>query len=266
MVEELFSPENQIVNIIFIAITILLVMSISIVLFFYFSRNRIKKTQLEKANLVISHQKEIFRSTIITQEEERKRIAQDLHDAISSKLNIVSLNANFLSKENITSTEANNFGNSILKVTTTILESSRKIAHELLPPTLQKFGLEAAIEELYEELYDTQKYKINYSVSYAEKFLSSDNELHLFRIVQELMSNSIKYAEATTLTFLLETKKNSLYLQYNDDGKGIDLNNIQKIKGLGMIGIENRVAILNGKLNIDTSPNNGITVTIELNR
>ncbi len=266
MVEELFNTENQIVNIVLIAISLLLVMGIAIVLFFYFSRNRIKKVQLDKANLEISHQKEIFRSTIITQEKERQRIAQDLHDAISSKLNIVSLNANLLSKNDITLEEANNIGANILKVTNTVLESSRKIAHELLPPTLQKFGLEAAIEELYEELFDTRTFKINYSVNYTQNFLASNLELHLFRIVQELLSNSIKYAEATIISFALETKKNSLYLQYNDNGKGMDLENSHKKKGLGMIGIENRVVILNGKMNIDTSPNNGITVTIELNK
>ena len=75
MMEQLFSSESQIVNIILIAIGLLLLMSFAIVLFFYFSRKKIIKTQLEKAELEIEYQKELLQNTIVTQEEERKRIA-----------------------------------------------------------------------------------------------------------------------------------------------------------------------------------------------
>ena len=96
MVEALPNPEKEVVKIILLALAILIFMGVAIVLFFYFSRKKIIKTQLEKAHLEIAYQKELLQATILTQEEERKRIAQDLHDAISSKLNVVSLNANFL--------------------------------------------------------------------------------------------------------------------------------------------------------------------------
>ena len=157
MVEELFTGENQIVSIILIAIGLLVFMAIAIVLFFYSSRKRIIKSELEKANLEIDHQKMILQSVIVTQEEERKRIAQDMHDAISSKLNVVSLNANTLTEDDITIEETNKIAISILKITNTVLESSRKIAHDLLPPILEKFGLKAALEELCEEIYETKK-------------------------------------------------------------------------------------------------------------
>ena len=79
MVEELLQGDNQIINIILIAIALLIVMGLAIVFFFYFSRKRIIKSELEKANLKIANQKNVLQATIITQEEERKRIAQDLH-------------------------------------------------------------------------------------------------------------------------------------------------------------------------------------------
>jgi len=263
--DTLFEGENQIISIIVIAISLLFVMGVAIVLFFYFSRRKIIKTELEKATMEIEHQKEVLRSTIITQEEERARIAQDMHDAISSKLNIVSLNANFLLEEGITSDEANKMGDSILKVTTTVLESSRRIAHDLLPPTLQKFGLEAALEELCEEVYDSKKFELEYDISYEENFVSSNHELHIFRIVQELMNNSIKHSEASQITLILKTKENILSLQYRDNGKGFNIEDTQKAKGLGMSGIENRAVILQGDLEIASSPGNGIAVTIEIN-
>ncbi|MAN59902.1 MAG: two-component sensor histidine kinase, partial [Flavobacteriaceae bacterium] len=88
--------DYQIVIVLITSISFLVVMGGVIVVFFYFSRKKVLKTELEKANLEIIHQKEMIQANLITQEEERRRIAQDLHDAISSKLNIVSLNANFL--------------------------------------------------------------------------------------------------------------------------------------------------------------------------
>jgi len=265
--EELITDEDQIINIILIAIGLLVFMSLSIVFFFYFSRKKVVKTELEKANMEIEHQKELIQSTLIMQEEERKRIAQDLHDAISSKLNIVSLNANFLTEENITSKETNTIGKHILNITSTILESSRKIAHDLLPPTLERFGLKAALEELCEEVGETKKFEVHYhNLKYKDGLLSSDEELHLFRIVQELMNNSIKHSRATQISLVMNHKENSLYLQYIDNGKGFDLERIVKAKGIGMSGINNRVAILNGDITIKSSLGNGINVNIQVKK
>lgn len=262
--EELIKNEDQIISIILIGIGLLIFMSLAIVVFFYFSRKKIIKSELEKANMQIEHQKEVIQSTLITQEAERKRIAQDLHDAISSKLNIVSLNANFLTESNITSEEANKFGNSILKVTTTVLESSRKIAHDLLPPTLERFGLRSALEELCEEVAQSKKFDVNFKLDDLKEKLPPDQSLHLFRIVQELFSNSIKYSEASLVTVLLENKENLVSLQYKDDGKGFNLNEAKKAKGLGMSGIENRVSILNGTLSFESRTGSGISVSVEI--
>lgn len=256
--------ENQIISIILLAIGMLLLMSIAIVSFFFFSRKRIMKAELETANLEIDHQRELLKSIIITQEEERKRIAQDLHDAISSKLNVVSLNASILNEPQIEITNVTKIGETIHKVTSTVLENSRRIAHDLLPPTLQKFGLTAALEELCEELIDTGKFNnLNYQLDYPMKFLNCNNELHIFRIIQELMNNSIKHSEANDITLILKTEENILSLQYQDNGKGFDMEAMKRAKGLGMSGIENRVIILEGELNIESSLGNGIRINIK---
>ena len=264
--EELLSSEDQIINVILIAIGLLVFMSFAIVIFFYFSRKKIVKTELEKANLVIEHQKEVIQSTLITQEAERKRIAQDMHDAISSKLNIVSLNANFLTESEISSEDANKFGSSILKVTTTVLESSRKIAHDLLPPTLEKFGLEAALEELCDEAGESGAFEVAHQLQLTKGRLSTDEELHLFRIAQELFSNSIKYSEATKIELNLENKENMVSLRYSDNGNGFDVSEAKKAKGLGLSGLENRASILNANLSIESSVGKGVLVHITIEK
>ena len=231
-------------------------------MFFLFSRRRIVKTELEKANLEIEHQKDVQQATIITQEEERKRIAQDMHDAISSKLNVVSLNANLLIHDEISSEETHKIANNILGVTSTVLENSRKIAHDLLPPTLQKFGLAAAMEELCDEVEETGKFKIKLNLNYTLDALLPELELHIFRIAQELMNNAIKYSEAKTLTLSLDSDEKMVVFKYKDDGKGFVLSEAKQAKGLGMSGIENRASILNAGLNIQTNPGDGLLVEI----
>jgi signal transduction histidine kinase len=231
-------------------------------LFFYFSRKKIIKTELEKANLKISYQKEVIQSTLIAQEEERKRIAQDMHDAISSKLNIVSLNANFLTENGISSEDANKFGEGILSVTNKVLESSRRIAHNLLPPTLEKFGLQAALEELYEEAGVSKSFEIQSTLDYEENFLGKDEELHLFRIAQELFSNTIKYAAASIVEVSLVNDSTGVIFNYKDNGNGFDLSEARKVKGIGLSGIENRTSILDASLTIESSLGSGISVSI----
>lgn len=264
--KDLLSNEYQILTLLLIGIGILAIMGMAIVVFFYFSRKKITDTEMEKATILINHQKEIIQSSLIIQEEERMRIAQDLHDAISSKLNIVSLNANFLTEERITVADANKFGKSILKITNTVLESSRKIAHDLLPPTLEKFGLQAALEELCDEVAESGAFTLEMALKSIDGLLTPEEELHLFRVVQELFSNSIKYANATNITLLLSNSENVVSLQYKDNGKGFNVSEARTKKGLGLSGIENRASILNAQLLIDSSPGNGISVLVTLDK
>ena len=133
---------SEIISFLFYITFGFLLMAILVVVFFYLSRKKIIKKELEKKDLEINHQKELLRSIIITQEEERKRIAQDLHDDISSKLNIVSLNSHLLKTPNLDNDELLDITDNIILLTKKALENSRRIAHDLLPPVLEKFGLD----------------------------------------------------------------------------------------------------------------------------
>jgi signal transduction histidine kinase len=264
--EEIIASGGDILVIIIIAVALPLLMAVAIILFFYFSRKKISIAELEKANLKISHQKEVIQSTLIAQEQERKRIAQDLHDDISSKLNIVSLNANILTENGISSEDANTFGRGILSVTNTVLESSRRIAHDLLPPTLEKFGLQSALEELCDEAGVSKSFQIFSEFKYEENFLDKNKELHLFRIAQELFSNTIKYAKASKIEISLVSQETVLKFEFKDDGKGFNLLKAKNARGIGLIGIENRVSILDANLTLDSSLGNGISVLLKFSK
>jgi signal transduction histidine kinase len=157
------SIENrEIVNVVFFILLAFLSMFLVLILFFYFSRKKIVQIEVAKKNLEIDYQKQLLNSVLVTQEEERKRIAQDLHDDISSKLNVVSLNSHLLKTPNLNELEQVEITNNIISLTQKALENSRRIAHDLFPPVLEKFGLNAGIEELVQDYNSTKKVKVLY--------------------------------------------------------------------------------------------------------
>lgn len=260
--EELVAKQDQVIIIVLISVLLLLLMGVSLLLFFFFSRKKIVEKELEKKSLEITHQKNIIQSIIITQEEERKRIAQDLHDDISSKLNVINLNANLLKDGELTPQEFKTVNSGILKATEKTLESARKIAHNLLPPILEEFGFKDAVEELADEFNNSRKINIEYTINYPKKHLIPQNELHLFRITQELINNSVRHGKANNSTINISLKKNQLIFNYTDNGIGFNSNDIDNKKGLGMKNIESRVSLLNGKYSIGSEVGNGFKIFI----
>ena len=194
--------ESEIIEIIVYSFIAFLLMGLVLILFFYFSRKKIIQKEFEKKDLEIQYQKELLSSVIITQEEERKRIAQDLHDDISSKLNIVSLNSHLLTTPNLTETEVVEITNNIINLTTKALDNSRKIAHGLLPPVLDKFGLHAGVEELCLEFSSSKAVKVNYENKTVFDIIDNDKHLHVFRILQELMNNSLRHGKASIISII----------------------------------------------------------------
>jgi signal transduction histidine kinase len=249
--------ETELYSAIFYIFFGFLLMSIVIIVFFYKSRKKIVEKELEKKDLEINHQKQLLHSIIITQEEERKRIAQDLHDDISSKLNIVSLNSHLLKTKNINEKEIEEITNNIIELSKKALDSSRLIAHNLMPPVLEKFGLNAALEELSEEFERLKSVQVFYSNTINFSNFNNEVQLNIFRIIQELLNNSIRHGKATEIKISFDKKGSTNICQYSDNGIGFDMNDTFNQKGLGMKNIESRLIFINGKFEIKSSPNNG---------
>jgi signal transduction histidine kinase len=262
--KELFSEDNQIITIVIIGVILLLLMAVSLLLFFFFSRKKIIEKELEKKSAEIEHQKDLIHATILTQENERSRIARDLHDDISSKLNVIHLNSNLLLDGELSAEEYSEVTKSTIDITNRTLESARKIAHDLLPPILDKFGLKSAVEELADDFNTTKKILISYKLKYPKKHLNKTQELHFFRILQELINNSIKHGKAKNINLVLEIKNSKLHFNYSDDGIGFDLKRAEIQKGLGMKNIESRIELLNGTVKVTSTINNGVIYIINI--
>ena len=260
--EIFLSEDNQIVTIVIIGVLLMVLVSVALLLFVFLSRKKIIEKQIENKELEIAHQKKLIQATIIAQERERERIAQDLHDDVSSKLNVIHLYANLLQDGNLSTSEYASVNEQIIEATNKTLDSARKIAHNLLPPILDKFGLKSALEELADSFNNSRKINISSDINFPRKHLSSDAELHLFRITQELINNSVRHGEAEECKISINLENNKLSFYYTDNGIGFNSDDIKNKKGIGLKNIESRVAILNGKLSTKSSLNKGIKVSI----
>jgi signal transduction histidine kinase len=254
--------EQEVVTIILYTSLFFTTIAIVLIVFFYFSRKKIVQKELEKRDLEIKHQREQLRAILITQEAERKRIAQDLHDDISSQLNIVSLNSHLLTRSGLSLDDIIEVTSNIINITDKALESTRRIAHDLLPPVLDKFGLDAGIQELCSEFNKSKAVVVYYENNLSFNDLVKDKSLHLFRILQELINNSVRHGKAKSISILFDNKAGVRSCTYSDDGLGFDMSYKGNQNGLGMKNIQSRVDFLDGLMKIESSPNNGINVVL----
>ncbi|MCL9807194.1 histidine kinase [Flavobacterium amniphilum] len=252
--------QNELISAIIYTFSAFLLLALLLVLFFYFSRKKIIQKEIEKKNMEVNYQKELLHSIIVTQEEERKRIAQDLHDDISSKLNIVSLNSHLLTASNLSEIQIAEISANIINLTTKALDNSRRIAHDLLPPVLEKFGLHAGVEELCFEINSSKSIEIEYKNSVEFDNNEIHKHLHVFRIIQELFNNSLKHGKSSKISLSFEQKNGFVYCKFSDNGIGFDVENFENQKGLGMKNIESRVSFLKGALHVDSELNKGTQV------
>ena len=155
--------------------------------------------------------------------------------------------------------------NEVNTLINTTIDSTRRISHDLLPPTLEDFGLVEAIKELKESLHQTEDVSIVFDFQNAEEKITDKLvELNLFRILQELISNSIRHGKATVINIRIGIQKSAIKLEYSDNGAGFEIANVKKKKGLGMKNIESRLNMIKATYDLDTAPGNGVKVTIEV--
>jgi signal transduction histidine kinase len=260
----MFEQSKPVYIILYILVFLILIL-ITVVVFIIKSRKKILQKELEKKDLELNFQKNILLSTIQTQEKERSRIAQDLHDEISSKLNVVSLNLYRLKSSDNDKSDKHAVIDTIINVNNSAIENARKIAHNLLPPVLEKFGLKIAIEELVLDLEKTKILEIDYINDVDFSKTDMGVQLNIFRILQELINNSLKHGKAKKIKIKVNGIDSRAYFYYSDNGVGFDISDFKKRKGLGMYNIESRIQFLNAEYKIDSKKNHGFTFTFNLN-
>ncbi len=239
---------------------------ISFVLLFARNQNKLLKHRQQIHDAEMNHQKQLTNAIIQSQELERKRIGQDLHDEVGSSLSNLRLSINQINNEanhNRLEEIAVEYKDMIDKIITEL----RDISHNLSPPALTLFGFSTALEELAYIINNSGEELTIRIINNAESLsdeLPYNSALALIRVLQELTANSIKHAVAKELSIAISLEEEKLVIRYADDGRGFDLLDEKYKHGMGMQNIESRLAMIHARYTITTKPGCGFSMSIIL--
>jgi len=216
---------------------------------------------------ITEQQKQQLEAIIQTEEDERRRIATDLHDGIGQMLSSVKINLS-VANERIEQSDSSHTKALINKSKEAIDEMTqeiRNIAYNLLPPSLEQFGLSSAMEEEIKKLQASKKQSFQFISSLNNQKLDSKIEIVLFRSFQEIINNAIKHAQSDEITIQLIQHEEKIVLMIEDNGKGFNFaEGFQKKDSLGLKNLYSRMNLINGKIKVDSNPNAGTSITLEV--
>ena len=198
------------------------------------------------------------------QEEERRRLARELHDGLGSMLSGVKISfSTLLDNIPMTPAHADAYGKTLAQLDRTIAEL-RKVAHNLMPEALARFGLKSAIKDFCESLRLGGNIEIICEQFGEDRELGNIADVNVYRILQELINNAIHHGKARRILVQVTTTADKILITVEDNGKGFELDNLKKATGIGWTNIQSRVNYFNGVIDIDSKLREGTTINIEL--
>ena len=200
----------------------------------------------------------VLNKVIETEENDRRQFAADLHDDLGPLLSTIKLRLGMMEKMKGTSELKENIAISN-EMMSLVVEKIRTISHNITPHLIESLGLEAAVHDLCGRITELDKIKVEFKSGLNARRFPRQVELHYYRIISELVNNSLKHSAATKITIFLDCLDDVLELTYFDNGKGYNSKDgIQMSGGIGLRSIMNRVSLINGT--IEFQDNKGKTV------
>jgi len=253
--------ESQFVLVFAVSSLIIVLILILVILFVIAYQKRVATQRIKLDEIEKVHQIQLLQATLEMQERERKRIASDLHDDIGSLLSALKINVEFLE-----SNETNERQRSFLQKTREKLETGivqvRQISHDIYPPVLQKLGLWEAIKELFQSINASQKIEASLHRTTDIVRLDPKIELGIYRVVQELVTNSLRHSEATHLSLTVSRLNKATQFVYADNGKGLPEET--STTGIGFLNMRSRIEAIHGKIRFESMETKGFTAFIEI--
>jgi len=229
----------------------MLALTIGLIVFIIFHQRKVIRYQLRLQRLEHDQQKLLLNASIRLQEEERQRIAADLHDDAGPLLATARLylNENLVNLDKTTQLQSIYNAKSIIDDTIQLI---RNISHSLMPPTLKNFGLESAVNDLFQKISGSGSMNASSRFHDYRERLQSENELIIFRVIQELVNNILKHSNASFIHLTQNTSGDKFFIRLHHDGRGITQNDFIKLNksnvGLGLKNIQSRLKVLHGKI------------------
>ena len=267
---QITQPASSLTSPLFLGTLGMLVLVIGLVIFIIFHQRKVLRYQLQLQRMEQVQQKLLLKASIRLQEEERQRIAADLHDDAGPLLATARLylSENLVNQDKATQLQSIYQTRQILDDT---IQLVRNISHSLMPPTLKNFGLESAIADLFQKISGAGTINASSRFHDYKDRLKPEKELIIYRIVQELISNTLKHSHSSFIHLTQNMHGNDFVLRLHHDGRGIVQTDFEKLTksniGLGLKNITSRLKVVQGKIFFEKDPSQTYyKVTIEIPR
>ncbi len=245
------NPGSSVPTVLFFGTIGMLSLTIGLIVFIIFHQRKVIRYQLRLQRMEQDQQKVLLNASIRLQEEERQRIAADLHDDAGPLLATARLylNENLVNLDKSTQLQSIYNAKQIIDDTIQLI---RNISHSLMPPTLKNFGLESAVNDLFQKISGSGSMNASSRFHDYRERLQSENELIIFRVIQELVNNILKHSNASFIHLTQNTSGNRFFIRLHHDGRGITQTDFDKLNksnvGLGLKNIQSRLKVLHGKI------------------
>jgi len=245
------NPGSSVSLVLFLGTIGMLALTIGLIVFIIFHQRKVIRYQLRLQRMEYDQQKLLLNASIRLQEEERQRIAADLHDDAGPLLATARLylNENLVNLDKTTQLQSIYNAKQIIDDTIQLI---RNISHSLMPPTLKNFGLESAVNDLFQKISGSGSMNASSRFHDYRERLRAENELIIFRVIQELVNNILKHSNASFIHLTQNTSGNKFFIRLHHDGRGLtqqDFNKLNKSNvGLGLKNIQSRLKVLHGKI------------------
>jgi signal transduction histidine kinase len=248
---------SSIPSVLFFGTLGMLALAVGLVIFIVFHQRRIIRYQQQLQKMEEDQQKMLLEASIQLQEEERQRIAADLHDDAGPLLATVRLylNENIVNLDQASQLQAIYNAKQIIDDTIQLI---RNISHSLMPPTLKNFGLESAVNDVFQKLNGSGSINASCRFHDYRRRLKPEHELSVYRIIQEMINNILKHSSASFIHLTQNKNDEHFFIRIHHDGFGLTQTDFEKLKnkpqGLGLKNIQSRVSLLRGLLFFEKDP------------
>src|SRR5690348_4023473 len=262
------TPGSNVSFMLFFGTIGMLVLTIGLIVFIIFHQRKVIRYQLRLQKLEQEQQKMLLNASIRFQEEERQRIAADLHDDAGPLLATARLylNENLVNLDKTTQLQSIYNAKQIIDDTIQLI---RNISHSLMPPTLKNFGLESAVNDLFQKISGSGSMNASCRFHDYRERLQPEIELIVFRVIQELINNILKHSNSSFIHLTQNMHDGMFILRIHHDGRGIVQADFEKLNksniGLGLKNINSRLRVAQGKIFFEKDPSQTYyKVTIEI--
>jgi light-regulated signal transduction histidine kinase (bacteriophytochrome) len=226
------------------------------------------KRESDRRAVVEAELSQVLRRTVLEQEAERQRIARELHDSLGQYLTVMRLDLDGIGRDSDASASIRQRVEKLKSLTADVGQEVNQLAWEIRPTTLDDLGLQMAFQQFLEQWAERSTLTFDVHLALNDRRLPPPIETALYRVLQEAILNVVKHADAKQVGVILEASRSEVRLIIEDDGKGFIWDEAGRAAGpadrLGLIGVRERLALVGGSLEVETSPGAGTTLLIHV--